>query len=89
MSDSRPCKAELLDWISTVSFACDDAKLFLNTHPHHEAALSFFEEFKNQRVQALQEYAKYYGPLTLDTMYTPSDEWKWIDSPWPWQGGGC
>lgn len=40
-------------------------------------------------MQALQEYAKYYGPLTLDTMCTPADKWKWIDTPWPWQEGGC
>ena len=48
-----------------------------------------YEEFKNQRMQALQEYAKYYGPLTLDTANTPMDCWKWINEPWPWQEGGC
>ena len=71
MADNRPCKAELLDWINTVSFVCDDTKLFLDTHPCNTEALEFYEEFKNQRMQALQEYAKYYGPLTLDTMCTP------------------
>ena len=78
MADNRPCKAELLDWINTVSFVCDDTKLFLDTHPCNTEALEFYEEFKNQRMQALQEYAKYYGPLTLDTMCTPADKWKWI-----------
>ena len=61
----------------------------LDTHPCNTEALEFYEEFKNQRMQALQEYAKYYGPLTLDTMCTPADKWKWIDTPWPWQEGGC
>ena len=89
MADNRPCKAELLDWINTVSFVCDDTKLFLDTHPCNTEALEFYEEFKNQRMQALQEYAKYYGPLTLDTMCTPADKWIWIDTPWPWQEGGC
>lgn len=89
MADNRPCKAELLDWINTVSFVCDDTKLFLDTHPCNTEALEFYEEFKNQRMQALQEYAKYYGPLTLDTMCTPADKWKWIDTPCPWQEGGC
>ena len=60
MADNRPCKAELLDWINTVSFVCDDTKLFLDTHPCNTEALEFYEEFKNQRMQALQEYAKYY-----------------------------
>ena len=34
---------------------------------------------KKQRVQALKEYAKYYGPLTLDTATTQMDYWKWIN----------
>lgn len=89
MTDNKPCRTELLDWINIVSFVCDDTKLFLDTHPDNTEALEFFEEFKNQRIQALQEYAKYYGPLTLDTMCTPADRWKWINTPWPWQEGGC
>lgn len=67
MNENRPCKKELLEWINIVSFAVDDVKLFLDTHPNCTEALEFFDEFKKQRVQALKEYAKYYGPLTLDT----------------------
>ena len=85
MNENRPCKKELLEWINIVSFAVDDVKLFLDTHPNCPEALEFFDEFKKQRVQALKEYAKYYGPLTLDTANTPMDCWKWINEPWPWQ----
>ena len=67
MNENRPCKKELLEWINIVSFAVDDVKLFLDTHPNCPEALEFFDEFKKQRVQALKEYAKYYGPLTVDT----------------------
>ena len=67
MNENRPCKKELLEWINIVSFAVDDVKLFLDTHPNCPEALEFFDEFKKQRVQALKEYAKYYGPLTMDT----------------------
>ena len=72
MNENRPCKKELLEWINIVSFAVDDVKLFLDTHPNCPEALEFFDEFKKQRVQALKEYAKYYGPLTLDTANTPN-----------------
>ena len=89
MNENRPCKKELLEWINIVSFAVDDVKLFLDTHPNCTEALDFFDEFKKQRVQALKEYAKYYGPLTLDTATTQMDYWKWINDPWPWQEGGC
>ena len=85
----QPDKKSLLNEINECSFAVNDMLLYLDTHPCDEAALSYFMEHKNRRVAALKEYAKYYGPLTLDTMCTPADKWKWIDTPWPWQEGGC
>ena len=54
MNENRPCKKELLEWINIVSFAVDDVKLFLDTHPNCTEALEFFDEFKKQRVQALK-----------------------------------
>ena len=37
-----------------------------------------------------QEYAKYYGPLTIDTaVQSDCEKWNWINEPWPWQEGGC
>ena len=89
MMENKPCRRELMDWINVVSFVVDDVKLFLDTHPGCEEALEYFEEFRKQRVEALKEYAKYYGPLTLDTAYTPEEYWCWIQEPWPWQEGGC
>ena len=71
MNDNKPCRQELMNRINAASFAVDDVKLFLDTHP-------------------LREYAKYYSPLTIDTVRTDSCEnWNWIDEPWPWQEGGC
>ena len=67
MADNRPCRRDLLQWINVVSFAVDDVKLFLDTHPCNSQALAFFEECQEQRNRALKEYARYYGPLTVDT----------------------
>ncbi len=50
----------------------------------------YFHEYSKLRNQALKEYAKYYGPLTIDTTMTScTDRWNWINEPWPWQEGGC
>ncbi len=89
-NNNRPCRKELLQWINVVSFAVDDVKLFLDTHPNDENALAYFREYSNLRNQALKEYAKHFGPLTLDTAVASiSDRWNWINEPWPWQEGGC
>lgn len=88
MNEGRPCKRELLDWINVVSFAVDDVKLYLDTHPCDQEALAYFEEYQKQRCFAIKEYAKYYGPLTMDSMEA-GQQWRWIQDPWPWQEGGC
>ena len=89
MTDQKPCRQDLLNWINIVSFAVDDVKLFLDTHPCNEEALAYFEEYKCMRNKALNEYAKFYGPLTIDTAAASAEQWKWICEPWPWQMGGC
>lgn len=85
-----PCRKELFDRINVISFAVDDVKLFLDTHPCNEDALAYFQEYSRMRNEALKEYAKHYGPLTIDTVvYSCADTWNWINEPWPWQEGGC
>ncbi len=87
---NKPCRKEMLQWVNVVSFAVDDVKLFLDTHPCDPEALAYFAEFSKLRNQALKEYAKYFGPLTIDTVTaSPCEKWNWINEPWPWQEGGC
>ena len=32
MTNNKPCRKDLLQWINVVSFAVDDVQLFLDTH---------------------------------------------------------
>ena len=75
MMENRLSKKELLDWINVVSFAVDDVKLFLDTHPYDEEALQYFDEFKKQRVQAMKEYAiRHWSPGSSHN--NPCREWS-------------
>lgn len=86
MNDSR----RLMDIINQASFAVDDTKLFLDTHPCDEEALAYFKEYSKVREHAMKEYARLYGPLTMDTASEScTNQWKWVKQPWPWQIGGC
>ena len=88
---NRPAnRRELLTYINHVSFAVDDAKLYLDTQPCDRKALSYFQEMSQKRNEALKEYASAYGPLTIDTAdRSCTERWNWINEPWPWQEGGC
>ena len=90
MSENKPCRKDLMEKINIASFVLDDVQLFLDTHPCDKDALEFFEKYTEMRQCALKEYAKYYGPLTIDSLDTDLCEcWNWINEPWPWQEGGC
>ena len=60
-------RRELLNYINEISFAVDDTKLFLDTHPWDQNVLLFFNECSRKRNEALRDYASAYGPLTIDT----------------------
>ena len=83
-------RRQLMDHINQVSFAVDEVKLYLDTHPCDREALAYFREMSRKRNHALKEYAAAYGPLTVDTAEESCTErWNWINEPWPWQEGGC
>lgn len=88
--NNRPSRSELMHLINVASFSVDDVKLFLDTHPDNKEALDYFREYSDLRNHALNEYARHFGPLTIDTATAScSDYWNWINEPWPWQEGGC
>lgn len=43
MTENRLSRRELMEWINVVSFAVDDVKLFLDTHPCDAEALEYFD----------------------------------------------
>ena len=89
-NDVRINRRQLMNRINQASFAVDEVKLYLDTHPCDTEALAYFREMSRKRNQALKEYAAAYGPLTVDTADAScTDRWNWVNEPWPWQEGGC
>lgn len=81
-------QAQLLHFISVVSFQVVDTQLFLNTHPSDKEALQHFNYYLDLRIKALKIYEEKYGPLTIDSA-NPECYWEWVKHPWPWEGGKC
>ena len=78
----------LFCYINEISFAVYETLLFLDTHPFDQDALQYFRTCSALRNYALEEYAKAYGPLTIDTANdAQSRSWQWMAQPWPWEGG--
>lgn len=88
MKNNRTCtREELLNTINEVSFAVNDITLYLDTHPEDQEAMEFFREKVMMRKEAMEEYARRFCPLTIDTADDDcSRRWEWVMQPWPWEG---
>ena len=86
MNDNKPCRQELMNRINAASFAVDDVKLFLDTHPCDQAAMAYYQQVSSMYQDAVSAFTAQFGPLDApdsnDTTY-----WSWISDPWPWEGG--
>lgn len=80
------CKHPLMMKISETSFAMDDLRLYLDTHPDCKEALRYFDTLQEERSAAIAAYEAQFGPLTsYGNVESGCDNWKWSKGPWPWQ----
>lgn len=78
----------LMRVITKASFAMDDVKLFLDTHPNCQEALEYYQKAKEIREAAWKEYTQRFGPLSSYEV-TNTEHWDWNVAPMPWEGGNC
>ncbi len=83
MDKNNHAKCQLKKDLGAVSFAMDELRLFLDTHPNCKEALMYFNKLSDQRSCILEKYQQ----LELVEGYSASSNtaWNWIDSPWPWE----
>lgn len=77
-------REEMLKQIKCYAFAIRDLGLYLDTHPDDEKALCLHNSYCKKYKELTDQYQKVYGPLTI---YYPCNKWRWIEEPWPWEGG--
>lgn len=80
-------REQLAFFITKVRFALIDISLFLDTHPEDSEALAQYHKLNKMYNDAMEEYARAYGPLMQRDTASCDERWKWVDQPWPWEGG--
>lgn len=73
--------------IDRISFAMDELRLFLDTHPRDKKALAAVGELGEKRREKLEQYRELYGPMDAYSA-GGSDSWNWLRQPWPWEKEG-
>lgn len=77
-------KEEMLQQIRCYDFAITELALYLDTHPTDDKALCLHRKYCREVKDLKDKYQKVYGPLTINF---PCNKWRWIEEPWPWEGG--
>ena len=78
--------------IQETSFALDDVRLYLDTHPDDGQGLALFKKMLAERKTLLLAYAQQFYPLTVDCIADlyeknpASDCYCWQKGPMPWEG---
>ena len=82
------CKNEkqikMLKEIKYLEFAIVELAEYLDTHPNDEKALCLHNKYCKELKEIKDIYQKIYGPLTINY---PCNKWRWLEDPWPWEGG--
>lgn len=86
MNERKPSKEQKMKAVRETSFALLDAGMYLDTHPCDGKALDYFSKYQQMHKEAVHDYEKHCGPLTISGVDT-SDGWTWAEEPWPWEGG--
>ena len=75
---------KLYEEIANLSFAMDELRLFLDTHPDDRAALTAHDAMRRRRQAAVAQYERAAGPINF---YSAGGvrQWNWIAQPWPWE----
>lgn len=83
--DRKNCEREnMLMKIKELNFAVVELGLYLDTHPEDQRALCLHRKYAKELKDLKDKYQKVYGPLTI---YFPCNKWRWLEEPWPWEGG--
>lgn len=77
-------RAEMLKKIKCLKFAVVELALYLDTHPDDTKALCLHNKYSKELKEICDKYQKVYGPLTIEY---PCNKWRWLEEPWPWEGG--
>lgn len=80
-------RERLLRNVQEASFALDEARLYLDTHPDDMNAKKYYDKYNDLRHKAIQEFEQFYGGLLSDNIDAVKDGWTWIAGPFPWDEG--
>ena len=70
--------------LDAISFAMDEIRLFLDTHPTDRQALTAYAALRQRRSALVDQLAREGRPVNFYCAGA-SGSWDWMDGAWPWE----
>ena len=78
-------QAQMLTYVDAYTFGAHDIQLYLDTHPNDKDMIELYNKYCEESKNAIKQYEKRFGPLTVDSEATNTYPWAWKNLPWPWE----
>ena len=83
--DPKDEKEAMLWSFLQYNFALNDLGLYLDIYPNDKKVVTLYKQYLGVMNDVKNEFEKKYGPLVCSSMYASDNDWKWDNSPWPWE----
>ena len=78
-------RENLLKRLTMLDFMAVDMQLFLDTHPDDTNAIAKYNSIIREADNLRAQYEKSVGRLFSFRSYSPTENFQWVDNPWPWE----
>ena len=78
-------KGKMLLDIRMYNQALIDLNLYLDLHPDNKEIITLRGNYLNKYNEAVLNYERKYGPISLDSKLTKEYPWKWDENNFPWE----
>lgn len=78
-------RENLLKRLTMLDFMAVDMQLFLDTHPDDTNAIAKYNSIIREADNLRAQYEKSVGPLFSFRSYSSTENFQWVDNPWPWE----
>ncbi len=71
--------------LAEISFAAHELNLYLDIYPNDSSMIALFNDYRKKEMELTKKYEQIYGPLTVNSENSDSNQFSWVNGTWPWE----
>lgn len=83
-SENNECR-KIKERLQKIDFSMIDTILYLDAYPNNCEALKYYHKLKEERKVLADALSQSCDRPITNFEHASTDEWVWVDGPWPWE----